>query len=342
MKNKINVGIIGKNFGYNVIYKSFSKNKNFKITAFCHRSKVAEEIKIQKNLKIYSSWKKLILDKEIQAIVIATPPVLHKKITQFAIKNNKHIFCEKPFTTSYKEASIVCNLIRKKKYLSHMVNYEFGEIDAFLIFKKKFINNIKVNNIYLNWFININKRPKTSWKENHSKGGGAIHNYACHTIYYLESLFGKIASIKTNILMGQKNKTKKINGEFYFANGLSAKLNIQVGSLSKKLYPIHQLKILTRKKTYILETQLNNLSDKFQLISHENNSRKLRKILIKSKKNEDDFRIQPTFNNSKKFSQWIIKNKTHQPNFFDAQRTHLIINKMLISSKKRKKIYIRI
>ena len=29
MQNKINLGIIGKNFGYKVIYKSFLKNKKF-------------------------------------------------------------------------------------------------------------------------------------------------------------------------------------------------------------------------------------------------------------------------------------------------------------------------
>ena len=34
MKNKINIGIIGKNFGYNVIYKSFLKNKKYKIEHF--------------------------------------------------------------------------------------------------------------------------------------------------------------------------------------------------------------------------------------------------------------------------------------------------------------------
>jgi len=39
MLNKINLGIIGKNFGYNVIYKSFLKNKRFKVKAFSFKSK---------------------------------------------------------------------------------------------------------------------------------------------------------------------------------------------------------------------------------------------------------------------------------------------------------------
>jgi len=98
MKNKINLGIIGKNFGLQVVYKAFLKNKNFKVLGFSYKSKIFDKLKIPKNVKVYTDWKNLILDKKIQAVEIDTPPVTHKKIVNFAIKNNKHIFCEKPFT----------------------------------------------------------------------------------------------------------------------------------------------------------------------------------------------------------------------------------------------------
>ena len=220
-----------------------------------------------------------------------------------------------------------------------MVNYEFAEIDAFLFLKKKIINNININRIYLNWLIDIKKRSKTNWKESHTKGGGIIFNYVCHAIYYLEFLFWKIASIQTNIFFKKTNKIKTLKGIIFFKNGLSAQLNVKLGSIKKKFNPIHQLKILSDKKTYILETNLNSLSDKFKLITSGKNSHKLNKILFKGKKNKDDFRIKPTLENSKKFSAWILKDKIQTPNFFDGQRVHLIINKMIISSKMKKKIY---
>ena len=86
MQNKINIGIIGKNFGYNVIYKSFIKNKNYRIKGFCFKSKKVGKLIIPKNIKIYSSWKKLILDKKIDAVAISSPPKTHEKIVRFAIK----------------------------------------------------------------------------------------------------------------------------------------------------------------------------------------------------------------------------------------------------------------
>ena len=340
MKNKINLGIIGKNFGYYVIYKSFIKNKKIKIRGFSFKSKNTDKIKIPKNIKIYSSWKELILDKEINAIVISTPPTLHKNIIEFAVKNNKHIFCEKPFTCSYKQANSICNLIKRRKNISHMVNYEFYEIEAFNYFKKKILKNIKINEIYLNWFININKRSNSNWKENHSQGGGIIFNYVCHALYYLESLFGKIISVQTNISIKNKDKKKIIEGSVFFTRGLFVKLNIKVGSIKDTNKPIHQLKILSDKKNYILETNLNSLKDKFKLITYDKNSNKLNKISFRGEKNKNDFRITPTLKNSKKFSTWILKGKMQTPNFFDAKRIHLIINKMIISSKKKKNILI--
>jgi len=34
MNKKLNIGIIGKNFGYNVIYKSIEKDKSFNVLGF--------------------------------------------------------------------------------------------------------------------------------------------------------------------------------------------------------------------------------------------------------------------------------------------------------------------
>ena len=188
MSNRIGLGIIGKNFGYNVIYKSFIKNSHFKVLGFSCKTKNFNKTYLPKDIKLYYDWKKLILDKKIKAIVIASPPSLHKKIISFALKNNKHIFCEKPFTCSKKEASYICKLIKNKKSLSNIVNYEFVEIDAFRYFRKHILNKVKIDKIDLKWFLDP-KQKNNTWKENHSKGGGLMFNYVCHVIYYLEFFF---------------------------------------------------------------------------------------------------------------------------------------------------------
>jgi len=330
MKNKINLGIIGKNFGLQVVYKAFLKNKKFKVLGFSYKSKNFDKLKIPRNIKVYTDWKKLILDKKIQAVAVATPPVTHKNIVNFAIKNNKHIFCEKPFTCSVQETNDICKLI-KKKNISHMVNYEFAEIESFKFFKNNILNKkIKIKKISLNWFIGLRKRSNNSWKEKHKKGGGMIFNYVCHSIFYLEFLFGEMSSIKSNISLGKKSS---LDAVIFFKSGLHAQLKVKLIANNSKINPIHQLKVESDNGVYYLRTDVNKLSDQFQVI-------KSGKLLFKNKKSSKDFRIIPTFNNSKKFSSWILKGKKQKENFFMGQRIHLIINKMLLSSKKNKKVNI--
>ena len=216
-----------------------------------------------------------------------------------------------------------------------MVNYEFDEISAFKFFKKRILDKIIVKKIYLNWFINIKKRSAKNWKEKHSSGGGILFNYICHSIYYLESLFGKIQSIKAQIYT--QNNIKILKSKLFFENGLVSQLEIKVGEIIKKIKPVHQLKIITNNKTFVLKSKLNSLSDKFELIEF---SKKNKKTLFKNKKDSKDFRIDPTFEKSKKFFKGIQKKTFQKPSFFDAHRIHLIINKIIVSSKSKQKIYI--
>ena len=57
MKKVINVGIIGRNFGYNVIYKAIQNDKSFKVIGFSYKNnqkkityaKILKFIQIGKN-----------------------------------------------------------------------------------------------------------------------------------------------------------------------------------------------------------------------------------------------------------------------------------------------------
>ena len=212
-----------------------------------------------------------------------------------------------------------------------MVNYEFAEIEAFRFFKNNVLNKkIKIKKISLNWFIGLRKRSNNTWKEKHEKGGGMIFNYVCHSIFYLEFLFGEMSSIKSNISLGKKSS---LDAVIFFKSGLHAQLKVKLIANNSKINPIHQLKVESDNGVYYLRTDVNKLSDQFQVI-------KSGKLLFKNKKSSKDFRIIPTFNNSKKFSSWILKGKKQKENFFMGQRIHLIINKMLLSSKKNKKVNI--
>ena len=128
-----------------------------------------------------------------------------------------------------------------------MVNYEFTNISAFKHLRKKINKCTTINKVNLNWFINLSNRSNKNWKENHARGGGIMFNYICHSIFYLEFLFGKIISVKTKIFLNSKRKIKSAVGFIFFKKNIIAKINVQVGKLDNKYKPIHQINVITNQ-----------------------------------------------------------------------------------------------
>lgn len=52
------------------------------------------------NPKTTSDWRKVLDDKSIEAVYIATPPHLHVEMAIAALKAGKHVYCEKPIGTT--------------------------------------------------------------------------------------------------------------------------------------------------------------------------------------------------------------------------------------------------
>jgi predicted dehydrogenase len=55
-------------------------------------------------LNLFENFESLLLDPKINAVVLATPHSLHSSQTIAAAKAGKHVFCEKPFSLSKRDA----------------------------------------------------------------------------------------------------------------------------------------------------------------------------------------------------------------------------------------------
>jgi hypothetical protein len=62
------------------------------------------------------------MDKEIDAVIVATPDNTHAVITAAAMKANKHVYCEKPLTKTVRESRILREIARKQKVATSMGN----------------------------------------------------------------------------------------------------------------------------------------------------------------------------------------------------------------------------
>jgi len=122
----IQIGIIGYGYwGPNVV-RNFLSTEGAQIISICDIDKDALN-KAQKNypeLKTVSDPSEVLTSPEIDAVAVVTPVYTHFELAKKAIENGKHIFVEKPFTSTVAEAEELIELADKKN-VKIMVDHTF-------------------------------------------------------------------------------------------------------------------------------------------------------------------------------------------------------------------------
>ncbi len=118
---RLRIGVIGAgNRGFNALTKRLvglrKKGRNIDLVSVAdvysvHRQRFVDYIKEQTGLtpKTYVDHQELLAQKDIDAVVIATPDHWHAKITIDALKAGKDVYCEKPMTHTVAQAKQVVN-----------------------------------------------------------------------------------------------------------------------------------------------------------------------------------------------------------------------------------------
>ena len=96
------------------------------IVALCDvdDERAAETYKRFDKAKRYHDFRKMLEkeDKNIDAVVVATPDHIHAVASIMAIKMGKHVYCEKPLTRTVREARAVAEAAREAKVATQMGN----------------------------------------------------------------------------------------------------------------------------------------------------------------------------------------------------------------------------
>uniref|UniRef100_A0A7V3RG18 Gfo/Idh/MocA family oxidoreductase n=1 Tax=candidate division WOR-3 bacterium TaxID=2052148 RepID=A0A7V3RG18_UNCW3 len=96
-------------------------------------------------VKIVDSYDEILENKKINGVCIATPASTHYPLAKMALEANKHVFIEKPFTTTLKDAETLIESAQKKGLkliVDHIFMYN-GAVRKI----KELIENDEIGNI---------------------------------------------------------------------------------------------------------------------------------------------------------------------------------------------------
>ena len=143
----MNIAIIGYGYWGPNLVRNFSlvNNCKVKMVSDFRQDRLVIVSKTYPGIKVSTDPDDILLSKEIDAVVIATPVFTHFSLAKKALENGKHVLLEKPMTSTIKEAEELMNLAKQKGLLL-MVDHTFLYTGA-VMKMKQLINEKSIGEI---------------------------------------------------------------------------------------------------------------------------------------------------------------------------------------------------
>lgn len=166
----------------------------------------------------YASYESLLDDDKIDAVYIPLPPALHYKWAKIALEKGKHVFLEKPSTTSFAETQELVE-IAKERGLALKENYMFlyhKQIQKIKeVISQKDIGEIRL----IRASFGFPKRDSDDFRYNKELGGGALLDCGGYPVRLVLELLGKDIEVKTSKLHYTQEYDVDLYGDATLSNG---------------------------------------------------------------------------------------------------------------------------
>lgn len=188
MDRIVKIGIIGCGGIANGKHMpSLKKIKNVQMVAFCdiieeRAVKAAEEYGVE-GAKVYTDYKELLKDRDIEVVHVCTPNRSHAFISIDAMEAGKHVMCEKPMAKTYKEAKEMLDA-SERTGMKLTIGYQSRwRTDS--LYLKKMCEDGELGEIYYGKAIALRRRAVPTWGvflNEYEQGGGPLIDIGTHAL----------------------------------------------------------------------------------------------------------------------------------------------------------------
>lgn len=189
------IATIGTGFIVDSFMDACIKNKVELVAMYSRNKENATTLSNKYNIElIYTNLEEMLQNPIIDFIYIASPNSLHYEQAKLALEHNKHVICEKPFTSTSKELEKLTKLATTKRlflfeaittlYLPHLneIQKEIKNIEPIHMVQCNFS---KYSSRYNDFKLGLN--PNIF---NPMYSGGALMDLNIYNLHYVLTLFG--------------------------------------------------------------------------------------------------------------------------------------------------------
>jgi predicted dehydrogenase len=193
----IKIGIVGCGFMGKMHANCYRTLQNVKVIGVSDiRQDKAKELANLTGARVFSNADELINNKEIDAIGVFLPTHLHKELVIKSAQAKKHIFCEKPFALTVKDAEEMIRETKKAK-VKLMIGMVLRFWPEYVEFKRMVDSKIygRLANLTCT---RLASRPIFGWDRwyfDQKRSGGAALDLHIHDTDYIYYLLGKPKSV---------------------------------------------------------------------------------------------------------------------------------------------------
>ena len=122
----IRIAVVGYGYWGPRIARNFNTTDGCKVVAICDKSAASLQRARRDfpNVELASDFKAVLSSPDVDAVAVVTPVWTHFELAESALKNGKHVFVEKPFTSTSAQAEQLIELAERKN-LRIMVDHTF-------------------------------------------------------------------------------------------------------------------------------------------------------------------------------------------------------------------------
>lgn len=146
LSGKKNIGIIGAGYWGKNLVRVFNELGVLKMVCDLDKKNLNKIKEDYPKLKLTKNFLDILRDKEIKAVVIATPAISHYKLTKRALDYKKDVFVEKPLALKVKEGEELVRMAKEKKLIlmvGHLLLYHPAIVKLEEIIKKEELGEIR-------------------------------------------------------------------------------------------------------------------------------------------------------------------------------------------------------